>query len=234
MENMSSQPLSGDIHITVLLIDTQPIFRAGLHLLIETDQEIKVVGEAANIREAINLAELKKPNVILLDLIMGKENGLDYIPRLMRVSKNSRILILTSIQNPEVHHDAVRLGAIGLVTKESSPETLLMAIKKVHQGEAWLNRAMVGKLLTGLAGHEKQEEKTATSIQINNLTKREREIIKFVAMGKKNKQIAESLALSEITVRHHLTSVFDKLGVADRFELMIYAYKHGLSDLPKP
>src|ERR1044072_4122590 len=227
MENMSSRTSSNIEKISVLIIDTQAIFRAGLHLLIDTDVELKVIGEAANMSEARTLVELTKPNVILLDLLMGKESGIDYIPRLMNVSKQSRILILTALQNADVHHDAVRLGAMGLVTKDSSPETLLTAIKKVHQGEAWLNRAMVGRLLTGLAGNDRQDEKTSISIQINNLTKREREIIKYVAMGKKNKQIAESLALSEITVRHLLTSVFDKLGVTDRFELMIYAYKHG-------
>jgi DNA-binding NarL/FixJ family response regulator len=231
---MFSHPATETEKISVLIIDSQPIFRAGLHLLIETDREMTVVGEAANLNEARNLAELAKPAVILLDLLMGAENGIDYIPRLMSVSKQSHILILTSLQDPEVHQDAVRLGALGLVTKDSSPATLLMAIKKVHQGEAWLNRAMVGRLVKDLAGSDKQDEKSSTAIQINNLTKREREIIKHIALGKKNKQIAEALALSEITVRHHLTSVFDKLGVADRFELMIYAYKHGLSDLPKP
>ncbi len=220
----------GNIPIRVLLIDHLDMIRAGLRLLIEADPDIKIVGEAATYPDALTIASREKPDVILLDLIMGNENGLDYIPKFMNVSSHSGIIILTALQDPDVHQRAVEFGAMGLVGKEKSPETLILAIKKVHQGEVWLNRTLIGNLLKGRSRERQSWNADAVQVQIRDLTKREREIIKLVATGKKNKQIAETLSISDITVRHHLTSIFNKLALTDRFELIIYAYKHGLGD----
>jgi DNA-binding NarL/FixJ family response regulator len=147
------------------------------------------------------------------------------------LSRGSRILILTGIDDAKLHQRAVQLGAIGLVLKNKAPEVLMKALEKMHGGEVWLDRVTMANVLAELANPNHGND-LSESARIAYLTRREHEIISLVAQGLKNKQIAARLYISEITVRHHLTSVFGKLEVADRFELIIYAFKHGLSQLP--
>lgn len=233
MESELSRHSDEAFTIPVLLIHNHKITLAGLRLLIDSQIGMKVVGEVENYADALTAISRQQPDIILLDLVMGTESSIDHIPRLAGASLRSRVLILTAINDPGLHQRAVQKGAMGIVTLDQPPEVLIKAIKKVQQGEAWLDRATVGNLLSEMSRNGKGVKMTSEPGHAETITKRERDIIRIVAQGLKNKQIAEQLSISEITVRHHLTSIFDKLAVADRFELIIYAYKHGLCDLPK-
>lgn len=227
----SSSQVSSSIKI--LLVDDHPLVCAGLRLLIESRKGLTVVGEAGNLAQALDVASRKKPDVILLDLLMGCESGLDYIRELARVSGGSRILILTSVLDPKTHRRAVQLGAMGLLLKETSPDILLKAIQKVHEGEAWVDRSTMASVLAEISKPSTSGNRASQPAAHHNLTKRERDIVTLVARGYKNKQVAEELHISNVTVRHHMTSIFSKLSLGDRFELIIYAYEHGLADVPR-
>src|SRR5262249_55445781 len=135
------------------------------------------------------------------------------------------------LQDSEIHLKAVRLGAMGIVMKTDPSNLLFKAIRKVHSGEAWLNRSIMAAVIMGIHDNRPEKPRTETK-KVASLTERELEVIASVGEGLKNKQIGERLFISEATVRHHLTSIFEKLEVADRLELMIYAYQHGLAKIP--
>jgi DNA-binding NarL/FixJ family response regulator len=203
----------------------------GLRVLIETQADMKVVGEAATCTEGLALAPTTAPNVILLDIDLGSENGLDFLRELKETATEARVLILTAVKHVETHRQAAKLGAAGIVSKEQPTDLLLKAIRKVHQGEVWLDRLMMGSLLDELTQSEKKVD--AGQAKVDNLTTREREVIALIAEGLKNKQIAARLFISETTVTHHLSSIFSKLGVTDRLELVIYAFSYSLAKMPQ-
>jgi len=216
--------------IRVLLIDDHAVVRSGLRLLLEARPGFHVVGEAGDRSTALALANKTQPEIILLDLTLPGTSGLDLIPELLAAAAESRIIILTGVLDPEAHTHAVAAGARGVVLKEKAPEVLVKAIEKVHDGEVWLDRSAVARLVDArqeasrkAARHDPEETKIAS------LTGREREIITLIGCGFRNKQIAARLFISEGTVRNHLTTVFSKLEVADRMELLMYAYRHGLA-----
>jgi two-component system nitrate/nitrite response regulator NarL len=217
--------------IRALIVDDHKMVQAGLRMLIESQPGMKVVGKASNGSEALALAASKKPNLILLDIVLGSENGLDLLPELCETAPKARVLVLTGVKDPETHQRAARLGAAGLVLKEHTAEVLLKAIRKVHQGEVWFDRSMMGSLLNEMTQADKNMDPDEAKIAC--LTTREREVITRIAEGLKNKQIAERLFISDTTVTHHLSSVFSKLGVSDRLELVIYAFAHSLVKMPR-
>jgi len=219
--------------IKVLLVDDHAMFRTGLRLAIESRPGIKVVAEAANRAEALEAAAREAPDIILLDLDLGDDNGLDLLPDLAANSSPGRVILLTGMRDPEVHRRAVRMGAVGLVLKEHAMETVLKAIEKVNAGEAWLDRTMIATILRERAHPDAEPEPNAEAAKVAALTERERQVIRLIGEGLKNKDIADRMYISEATVRHHLTSIFNKLGVSDRLELVIYAYQHRLADLPR-
>lgn len=230
-KNMEAAASPNGKTINVLLIDDHAMVRAGLRLLIESYAGFRVIGETSTATAAAAMAGREHPDIILLDLTVGGESTLDLIPKLLTLSRDSRIVILTGVDDPKLHQRAVQLGAIGLVLKTKAPDVLMKAIEKVYLGEAWLDRMTMASVLAELSNPTRCKGFSESS-RVAALTRREHEIISLVAKGLKNKQIAARLYISEITVRHHLTSVFGKLQVADRFELIIYAFKHGLSQLP--
>lgn len=221
----------GQAGIRVMLVDPHVLVRGGLRRLIESQPEFQVVGEAGNCPEAITLAARETPDVILVELDSEEENGVEIISSLLRATRSSRILLVTGIRDPMVHQRALQLGALGVLMKDQPPERLVKAIHKVHEGEAWVDRSMMARVLTGMSSAQTVDEDPA-SASIATLSPREREIIALIGSGLKNKQIAERLCISEITVRHHLSSIFSKLNVSDRLELVIFAYQHGIAQLP--
>jgi len=180
--------------------------------------------------DALALAESERPGVVLLDIDLGKENGLDFMPELMEARPEIRPLVLTGLRDLETHRRAARLGAAGVVLKEHAAEVLLKAIRKVHQGELWLDRSMMGSLVREMTQGPSVDAEAA---KISTLTPREREVVALVGEGLKNRDIAARLFISETTVTHHLSSVFGKLGVSDRLELVIYAFGNGLAKPPR-
>lgn len=215
--------------ITIMIIDDHAVIRSGLRMLIEHDQRMQVVAQAGNRIDALERAASSQPDVIILDLLLGEDDGLSFLPELCQATPNSRVLVLTGVQNPDSHRRAIRRGAMGIVLKEHAADQLLKAIKKVHEGEVWIERSMMGSMIQEL---NKPPMVDPEVTKIESLTDREREVIALVGEGLKNKQVGERLFISETTVTHHLSSVFSKLEVSDRLELIIYAFRHGLAKMP--
>jgi two-component system nitrate/nitrite response regulator NarL len=188
-----------------------------------------VVAEAGTRAEAVQAATRVQPDIMLLDLDMGGESGLSFLPDLFDAARKAKILVLTGVRDPEVHRRAVRAGARGVVFKEKAVDVLIKAIDKVHGGEIWLDRALSTSLLEELSRPSAALEDDPETARINTLSTREKEIIRVTALGLRNKEIAGQLFITDVTVRHHLTSIYGKLGVADRFELAVYAFRHGLA-----
>lgn len=214
--------------VRILLVDSQIVVRSGLRALLESRPGLEVVGEVGNHSDSIAMASREHPDLILITL--NEDSDLDILPELVNSSEEPRILVLTSIRDPKVHQRAVRLGATGVVLKDTPAEILFKAINKVHLGEVWLSRSITANVLTKLV--RMNDEMDVESRKIATLTQREREIVSLIGEGLKNKQIASRLFISEATVRHHFTSIFDKLDVSDRLELIIYAYRYGLIKPP--
>jgi DNA-binding NarL/FixJ family response regulator len=198
-------------------------------MLLETQPSLRLVGEAGTCAVALELAAREQPDIILLDLDLGGSRSTDCLQELLTVATAARVIILTGVRDSQLHKQAVHLGAVGLVLKEHAAETLLKAIERVHAGEVWLDRTMIANVLSHMTRATTSVDPEVAKIAL--LTDREREVIALLGEGLKNKQIAERLFISEATVRHHLTSVFGKLEVADRLELVIYAYRHNLIHL---
>ena len=221
---MSSRP------ITIMIVDDHVVIRSGLRMLIEHDKRMQVVAQAGNKNEALERAASSRPDVIILDLVLGDEDGLSFLPELCEASRESRVLVLTGVQNPDAHRRAIRRGAMGIVLKEHAADQLLKAIMKVSEGEVWIERSMMGSMIQEF---NKPALVDPEVTKIESLTDREREVIALIGEGLKNKQVGERLFISETTVTHHLSSVFSKLEVSDRLELIIYAFRHGLAKMPK-
>src|SRR6266446_408620 len=217
--------------IRILIVDDHAVVRAGLRMLIDQNPAMKVIGVAGNRSEALALATSEQPNMIILDILLGEEDGLTFLPELREVTRNARVLVLTGLRSSESQRRAILAGAMGVVLKETAADVLIKAINKVHQGEVWLDRSLMGSVLDEMTQAPEIDPEKA---KIASLTDREREVIALIAEGLKNKQIGERLFISETTVTHHLSSIFSKLEVSDRLELVIYAFAHKLATVPRP
>ena len=220
--------------IRVFLIDDHRSILWGLERLIESGKPaMQVVGSASNCTEALTLIDRAAPDVILLDIDLGTENGVDGIPKLVARSR-ARILVLTGLRDKSVHDDAVLAGASGVVEKESPAETILTAIGKVHLGQIWLDRISTGRIFVEFSREGAAHSTDPDRARIATLTYRERELVAVTTShaGATAKVIAQTLHISEHTLRNHLTSIYNKLDVANRLELFAFAHKHGLTKPP--
>jgi len=216
--------------IRVFMIDDHRSILWGLERLIESGKPaMKVVGSAESVTAALKLLDSAQPDVILLDIDLGTENGIDGIPKLTMRSK-ARILVLTGVRDKAAHDKAVLAGACGVVEKESPAETILTAIDKVNEGQVWLDRAATGRIFVEFSRDSVVQAVDPDRVKISSLTVREREIVAITAgnAGATAKTIAQILFISEHTLRNHLTSIYNKLEVANRLELFAYAHKHDL------
>ncbi len=217
--------------IRVLIVDDHKIIRDGLRDLISSRQGMIVVDDVGNRADALRAAARERPNIIVLDLDLGNDSGLDLIPELRQADEEVGIIVLTGVREAEKRDRAIELGARGVVLKDEGAAELLNAIEKVHRtGEYWLEPGATKRLL------DKQQARANKMLdpedaKIAKLTEREREIIALVGEGLENKEIAERLrpVVAESTVRNNLSIIYDKLGIkGGRLGLLIYAYKHGL------
>ena len=228
MTSKNSEP------IRVFIIDDHRSILWGLERLIESGKPaMQVVGTATNCADALRMIDEAAPNLILLDIGLGEENGVDEIPNLMARSR-AKILVLTGIRDESLHDKAVLAGASGVVEKEAPAETILDAIRKVHEGQLWLDRVATGRIFLEMSRDNAAQSIDPERVKISSLTEREREIVTIAATqaGANARAIAEMLFISEHTLRNHLTSIYDKLQVANRLELFAYAHKHGLTKAP--
>jgi len=217
----------GSTAIRVLLVDDHRTVLRGLEWLINAEQpQMEVCGSATTIAEAMRICVEQKPDVVILDLDLGDDDGSHAIPELAR---HAAVLVLTGLRDVETHHAAVAAGARGVVAKESEPDLILKAIRKVHAGEIWLDRLGMQKVFSSLVAGTATPKPPQDSI-VASLTPREREIINVLSAnaGAPAKQVASLLKISEHTLRNHLTSIYDKVGVASRLGLYEFAQKHRL------
>lgn len=214
--------------LRILLIDDDVLVREAISKLLQPRAGSMVVGETGDRNEALGIAAREKPDIILLGLNLGLDGtGQHFLPELLSAAgAGARVLLLTGVVDPEAHYQAVRLGAMGVVLKGQAVDVLLKAIQKVHAGEAWLNRTLIANLITRIARTDEQKKIDAEADKIESLTRREREVASLVGEGLKNQEIGDRLFISETTVRHHLTTIFSKLDISNRFELILFLYRH--------
>jgi two-component system, NarL family, nitrate/nitrite response regulator NarL len=218
--------------IRIMMIDRDRLVREGLRTLMLATSRLQLVADTDNGEESLLLAKREQPDVILLALDLGAERGLDILPGLLLASTRSRIVVLTHAKDPEEDHKAMLLGAMGVVQKDLGSEILFKAIEKVHAGEIWFDRSRMGSVLRDIQRNGNGKKLDPVATRIDSLTRREHEVIALISEGLKNREIGERLFISETTVRHHLTSVFEKLEVTNRLELIIFAFSRGLASLP--
>ena len=213
--------------IRLLIADDHPIFRDGLRKLLEAEPGLRVVGEAADGDAAVKLARELKPDILLLDLAMPRVPGLEALRELAGSKMPVRTILLTAAIERNQIVEALQLGARGVVLKESATELLLKSIRSVMAGQYWVGRESVTDLirtLRDLMPPRGEEARPRTF----GLTPRELEMISAIVAGYTNKDIAQKFSISEQTVKHHLTNIFDKLGLSNRLELALFAVNHRL------
>jgi len=218
--------------IRIVIVDDQLVVREGLRMLLENHPGMKVVGMAGTRSEALELVAGQPCDLIIVNLELGGYSALTLLPQLREAAKSARILVMTALRDSETHQKAAQLGAMGVVSKENAADLLLKAIEKVYQGEAWLDRLTLGNLIWQISSQDKESIDPQRK-RISSLTERERQVIALIAQGLKNRQIAERLFISPTTVTHHLSSIYSKLGVTDRLELVVYAFANKLAKMPE-
>jgi NarL family two-component system response regulator LiaR len=211
--------------IRILIADDHAIVREGQRALIETEPGMEVVGEAADGVEAVELARTFQPDVVLLDLQMPRMGGVEAIQEIKAHDAEARILVLTSFAEDEKVYAAIRAGALGYLLKDASPGEILAAIREVHRGEPSMPPVIAHKLMSEL---QRMSNLPPTE---DPLTERELEILKLVAQGLPNLEIAERLVISERTVRTHVSNILTKLHLANRTQAALYALREGLTHL---
>ncbi len=211
--------------IRVLVVDDHFVVRKGICSLLATEDDITVVGEAHNGAEAVEEAARLQPDVILMDLVMPQMDGIAAIQEIRNGQADVRILVLTSFVADDKVFPAIRAGALGYILKDTGPLELINAIRQVYRGEPSLHPAIARKVLHELS---QPPERPPTS---EPLTEREVEVLRLVGQGESNQQIAAALAITEATVRKHVSSILSKLHVASRTQAALYAVREGLTSL---
>jgi two-component system, NarL family, response regulator LiaR len=211
--------------IRLLIADDHNIVRKGIKVLLATEPDMQVVGEAENGTEAVEKAATLKPDVILMDLVMPEMDGIEATRKITAEQPGAHILVLTSFAADDKVFPAVKAGALGYLLKDSTPEQLLEAIRQVHRGEPSLEPSIARKVLQELS---RPGQGAPT---VDPLTERELDVLRLVAQGMSNKEIAAKLFVAEWTVRTHVSNVLGKLHLASRTQAALYALRSGLASL---
>ena len=216
--------LSSKQAIRTLVADDHAIFRDGLRKLLSSTDDIAIIGEASNGADCIKMLAKLKPDILLLDLRMPDKDGLAVLEEVNFDSLPTRVIVLTAAEDDRDVIRAMRLGARGVVLKQSATDLLVKSIYRVHAGEIWLDNRITAEVMKAFAKSSDNGPRREKPL----LSNREKQIVQLVAQGYRNKEMGEKLFISEQTVKNHLHNIFDKLGVSDRLELALYAIHHRL------
>lgn len=222
---MSEKQTGTTKKIRVLVVDDHAIIRKGIRAVLELVPDIDLAGEAENGAQAVELEKELDPDVILMDLMMPEMDGIAAIKEIKKQRPSARILVLTNFAGEEMIFPAIKSGAVGYHLKDSSPEALIEAIRQVDQGVASLHPSIAKKVLDELHNAGKQR------LSDEPLTQREMEVLRRIAQGHENREIAEQLVISEATVRTHVSNILGKLHLASRTQAALYALREGLASL---
>jgi len=210
--------------IRVLIVDDHQVVRQGLRTFLDLNEDIQVIGEAVDGQEAIELVTQLAPDVVLMDLVMPRLDGIAATARIKALNQGAKVIALTSFTEDDKVFPAIQAGASSYLLKNVSPDGLVEAIRAAYRGEARLHPDVMRKLMEKVAA-QTGSAKPVDSVQ---LTGREGEVIRLVAQGKSNREIAETLVISEKTAKAHISNILGKLGLDDRTQMAVYAIKHGL------
>jgi len=213
--------------IQLLIVDDHAIVRDGIRSLLSTIKDIDVVGEAATGREALNLFNRWKPDIVLMDLVMPEMDGIQAIQAIMELHPEAKILVLTSFATDDKVFPAIKAGASGYLLKDSDSDELVRSIREVQRGESSIDPKIARKLLRELSDPPPQPPPA----EVDPLTERELEVLKLVARGQSNSEISKQLVISEGTVRTHVSNILGKLHLASRTQATLYALRKGLASL---
>lgn len=219
---------AGDEPIRVIVVDDQELFRRGLTMLLGVEEDIKVVGEAGDGIAATDLAATAVPDVILMDVRMPKRSGIEACVAIKEIAPTARIIMLTVSDEEADLYDAVKNGASGYLLKDSSIDEVAQAIRVVADGQSLISPSMAIKLLDEF----KQMSRSDRQLPTPRLTERELEVLKLVAQGLNNREIAKRLFISENTVKNHVRNILEKLQLHSRMEAVMYAVREKLLDIP--
>lgn len=213
--------------IKVLIVDDHQVVRQGLRTFLELQEDVLVVGEAGDGQTAVEMTRRLNPHVVLMDLVMPRLDGISATKQVKSLGGGVKVIALTSFTEDDKVFPAIQAGASSYLLKDVSPDDLVEAIRAAHRGEARLHPAIARKLMEQVAGHVP----TPREPQVGELTEREREVVNLVAHGHSNQEIAQTLVISEKTVKTHVSNILSKLQLEDRTQLAIYAIKKGLVSL---
>ena len=208
--------------VRVLIADDHPLVREGLRSYLATVDGIEIVGEAADGEEAVSLARELTPDVVLMDMAMPKLDGIEATRAILEAMPSTRVIALTSFATDDKVFPAIRAGAAGYLLKEAEPAEIAQAIAKAHRGEPILHPSVAERLMREVAAATPRSHRT-------DLTSRELEVLRLIASGRSNREIARELSVAEKTVKTHVSNVLAKLGVSDRTQAALYAVEHGLA-----
>lgn len=217
--------------IRILIVDDHAIVRKGLCALLAEIDDIEVVGEAGDGQEAISQAAALQPDVILMDIVMPNMDGIAATEQITRRQPETRVLALTSFASDDKLFPAIKAGALGYLLKDSDPDDLVQAIRQVYRGESSLHPRIARKLLHELGRPLPGKRPSSPAQTPDPLTGREVEVLRLVAQGLTNQQIADKLSIAEVTVRTHVSHILDKLHLANRVQATLYALREGLTSL---
>jgi DNA-binding NarL/FixJ family response regulator len=223
IEAPAQEPAKDDGLIRIVIADDHPIFRDGLRKLLTLEDDFRVVAEAKDGKEVLEVLEEHQPDILLLDLKMPGLDGLTALQKLQNSRTKTKVIVLTASEDKNQFVQAMKFGTCGIVLKQTATELLIKSIRKVHAGEIWLDSHTTAAVMRQFSSPMETMPLGARDRDRSPLSQREREIVVLVAQGFKNKEMAEKMFISEQTVKNHLHNIFDKLGVSDRLELALYA-----------
>ncbi len=207
--------------IRILVVDDHPVVRKGIVAMLETEEDLSVVGEASNGQEALQKYRELAPEVVLMDLVMPVMDGVEAIHQLRSMDPEARVLVLTSFTSDDKVFAAIKAGAAGYLLKDSDPDDLIRAIHQVQRGESSLHPAIAHRLLTQLAQPAEPRQR------VEELTDREKEVLTYIAEGLNNQEIAEKMVVSKATVHSHVSRILAKLQLDSRTQAALYAIRQG-------